>query len=182
MADLTTTGVTLFAGFVNDLLSLYEHQRQSTARELFAMADGVDLSQPTNPVPMHLYNEMCAWIERRLGPANLRRAGERIGARAYEQMTRDGALGENPSPRRILEELVRVAGLMIQDPKGRGWELLAAEEKRAVMRRTQSFNPVLQEGLLRSLVSKTGVIFPQVRYLQSVAKGDPYDDYEIVWT
>jgi hypothetical protein len=178
----STAGVTLFAGFISDLLAQYEAQRNSTARELFAMSSGVDLSDPTRPLPMELYNHMCAWIERKLGPANLRRSGERIGERAYEQMVAGGGLGSAPTPHDILEQLVLAAAFMIQDPEKRGWVLVESQEKRAVMRRTQTFHPVLQEGLLRSLVRKSGAIYPKVSYLRSVASGDPYDEYEITWT
>jgi hypothetical protein len=49
------------------------------------------------------------------------------------------------------------------------------------MRRTQTFNSSLQFGLLETLISKTGVLFPSVDLQKSVEKGDEYDEYLISW-
>jgi hypothetical protein len=49
------------------------------------------------------------------------------------------------------------------------------------MRRTQNFNSILQLGLLKGLVQKTGVRLVEVKYLRSVAEGADYDDYLITW-
>lgn len=175
----STDGVTLDAGFVTDLLALYEGN--TIARELVAMAAAVDRRDPSARVPMALYNDMCAWIERKLGPANLRRAGETMGARVYDKVLADGRLSADPTPVELLRELARTARLLIHDPLGRGWELLEEGPDRAVMRRTQTFHPVLQEGLLKALVARSGRTFPKVRYLRSVQTGAEYDDYEVTW-
>ena len=155
--DNSTQGVTLWAGFIFDILSIYEGSRETFAKALFEMAEDLDPSQPTALVPIDLYNDVCKWIEDNLGAANLRRAGVAIGERAYEQMTASGQLESEPAPAAILEQLKQVASFMIQDPRGRGWEILGVEEGSIRMRRTQTFNCTLQEGLLRSLVKRTGV-------------------------
>lgn len=175
----STDGVTLDAGFVLDLLGLYEGN--PVARELFAMADAVPRDNPTARVPMQLYNDMCAWIERKLGPANLRKAGETMGARVYDKVVADGRLSSAPTPIELLRELARTARVLIRDPLGRGWELLDEAPDRAVLRRTQTFHPVLQEGLLKALVARSGRPLPRVRYLRSVKDGAEYDEYEVTW-
>jgi hypothetical protein len=58
---------------------------------------------------------------------------------------------------------------------------LELEDERAVLRRTQTFHPVLQEGLLKSLVKRSRVTIVTVRYLKRVSDGDEFDDYEIRW-
>ncbi len=177
----STEGVNLYAGFISDLLLNYQSMETVTKR-LFTLVENTDLSNPTTPVPMKLYNDMCDWIERNLGPANLRAAGEAIGARAYNQMVQSKNINPKSRPQEILQALKEVADFMIQDPLGRGWTILEMGEERAVMRRTQTFHPVLQEGLLQSLVTQSsGVKFVKVEYLKSVSKGDEFDEYEITW-
>jgi hypothetical protein len=175
----STDGVTLDAGFVSDLISLYEGK--PLARELVAMASDLDLADGGARVPIQRYNDMCAWIEQKLGPANLRKAGETMGARVHDHVVASGRLSTDPTPIELLRELVRSTRKLILDPQGRGWELLEEGSGRAVMRRTQTFHPVLQEGLLRALVARSGRPMTRVRYLQSVAAGAEFDDYEVTW-
>lgn len=85
------------------------------------------------------------------------------------------------SPHEILKGLQKVASESIQDPLGRGWEIVALEDKRAVLRRTQTFHSVLQEGLLKELVKKGGQLTVTIRYLKSIAQGDEFDEYEVRW-
>ena len=180
--DHSTEGVTLYAGFVSDLLDIYRGKERTIASGLFALAEGVDLSAPTAQVPMELYNEMCAWIEKNLGPANLRKAGEVIGERIHEHLKAAGAVGADAGPVDLLEGLKRAADEMIRDPLGRGWTLLEVGGDVVILRRTQTFHRVMQEGLLRSLVGQgEGVHAVTVTYRASVAEGAPFDDYEVRW-
>lgn len=178
----STEGVTLYAGFIADLLLNYHGKEHTIARGLFELAKNTDVSNPTATVPMQLYNDMCDWIETNFGPANLRKAGEAIGKRAYNQMVQGKNIAPNSSPHEILHALKAVADLMIQDPLGRGWTIVEEGEKRIVMRRTQTFHPVLQEGLLKSLALQSSEVqYVKVAYLTSVRQGDEFDDYEITW-
>ena len=179
--DASTEGVTLYAGFLFSLLVPFEKNRETFAAPLFEMAKDLAPDQPTALLPIARYNQMCTWIEDTLGPASLRRAGVAIGDRAYDQMTADGSLGANPTPAEILGELKRVADLMIQDPKGRGWEILKSEPDSILMRRTQSFNCYLQDGLLLSLVKRTGVTVPIVDQTTCARLGDEFCEYRIRW-
>lgn len=177
----STEGVTLYAGFLSDLLANYQKERSAVFQPLFAMAKDFDLSNPTTLVPIGVYNEMCDWIERKLGPSNLRKAGEFIGARVYDLMIQAKYISSHATPQEILRGLQKVAGEAIQDPLGRGWEILELGDKRAVLRRTQTFHPILQEGLLKALVKRGGQQTVMVRYLKSVAQGDEFDEYEVLW-
>jgi hypothetical protein len=178
--DNSTEGVTLYTGFIAALLDQYKG-RERTCAQLFGMAKDLDLKNPTKPAPMALYNEMCDWIEKKLGSANIRRSGRAIGNEAYGQMVADRAVDDTVTPQQILEQLRRVAALMIQDPKGRGWEIVEMGDRRALMRRTQTFNCMLQEGLLFSLVERTGVLAPRVEHVKCTRSGDEYCDYEVTW-
>ena len=175
----STDGVTLDAGFVADLLELYEGK--PVARELVAMTAGAKLADPGARVPMKLYNDMCAWIEQKLGPANLRKAGETMGTRVYDHVVASGRLSAAPTPVELLRELARSTRALIRDPQGRGWEILEEGAGRMVMRRTQTFHPVLQEGLLKALVARSGRRMARVQYLQRVQDGAEFDDYEVTW-
>jgi len=176
-----TKNVTLYAVFLNDILNLYRDKKDQFAQPLFAMTRPYDLSDPFNKVPLDLYNQMCDWLEQELGPANLRKVGVQIGETVHEALTNSGSLPANPKPIDLLNGLVYAAANMIQDPEGRGWEVLDSKDKSIVMRRTQSFNSILQLGLLRGLVQKTGARVVEVKYLRSVAEGADYDDYLITW-
>lgn len=178
--DTSSDGVTLFAGFVSDLLSNYVGNPY--ARPLFQMADGLDLSDSSNLVPMATYNAMCDWIVRELGPSSLRKAGENIGRRAFDYMATKSELSVSSPPNEILDALKAAADTMIQDPKGRGWTILVSQPQRVVLRRTQSFHPILQEGLLKSIVERSNLtVYATVRYVRSIARGDDFDEYEVSW-
>lgn len=177
----STEGVRIHAGFISDLLRIYESTQNGISAPLFQMATDLDLSDPAGWIPMSRYNEMCDWIEQTLGPANIKIAGQRIGERVYDAVVQSGAVGTNPDPIQMLEALKYAADTMIDDPLKRGWEILEKDNERAVMRRTQTFNSVLQHGLLTSLISKTGVRMPAVQLRQSVAEGAEFDEYEIQW-
>jgi hypothetical protein len=178
--DESTEGVTLYAGFIFDLLSCYE-ETGSVARELYGMAEELDREQPTALVPIELYNKMCTWIENEFGPANLRRAGVAIGERAYSQMVEVQGLTGSVSPTQILQGLRQAADAMIQDAKGRGWAIRETSNGRVLIRRTQTFNCLMQEGLLQSLVKKTGVLLPRVDHVRCTRKGDEFCEYEVTW-
>ena len=65
--DESTKGVTLYAGFIFDLLANYTSSRETFSAPLFELAAGLDPENPTARVPISLYNEMCTWIESNLG-------------------------------------------------------------------------------------------------------------------
>ena len=101
---------------------------------------------------MQTYNDICNWIENRIGPQSVRDAGAAIGSRVYDHLIAQGVVGLKPNPQQIMEGLKYAADVMIRDPKKRGWELHSVGAERLIMRRTQSFNCLLQEGLLGSLL------------------------------
>ena len=59
--------------------------------------------------------------------------------------------------------------------------IAAWNEQRAVMRRTQTFNCILQEGLLLSFVERTGVLLPKVEHKRCTRKGAEFCEYEVTW-
>ncbi len=177
----STEDVTLHSGFITDLLRSYKNL--FAMRSLFEMCEHLDLSNPTTPVPMQLYNDMCDHIESKLGPVNIRRAGVEIGKRVYQQMVETKAISSRPTPQEILQGLKIAADTMVQDPDGRGFSIIEKESNRIVMRRTQTFNAFLQEGLIVSLVKQSPYVnSASITYLKNVKNGDEYDDYEITWS
>ena len=179
--NTSTEGVTLYYGFILDLLSCYESERETFAAALFDMASVLESDDPTEPVPMQLYDDMCQWIEDNLGHSSLRNAGIAIGSRAYDYMIQSGAIPPTPSPPDILKGLKHAASVMIQDPMGREWEILDSREERLIIRRTQTFNCVLQEGLLKSLVKRSGVMLADAKHIACVREGADFCDYEVTW-
>lgn len=178
--DTSTDGVTLHNGFVKDLLDAIGSGPYT--RAALQLVEHVDLETPNQFVPIAAYNDLCEWIVREIGPATLRDAGRFVGRRAFEAMESFGSVSRADGPIEVLRALKVAADTMISDPKGRGWTILEEEPRRAVLRRTQTFHPVLQEGLLPEIVNLSDqVTLAQVRYLRSVAEGAEYDDYEVWW-
>lgn len=178
--DPSTDGVTLNAAFVQDILNMFDGKPNDLAH-LKLMTAPCDLSQPDNKVPMHIYNQMCDYVLQEIGPANTRVLGHRIGETAFLGMMQAGLLPDKPTPLQVMEALVLVANVMIQDPKGRGWQILEQQPGRIVMRRTQTFNSVLQLGLLAGLLAKTGVGMARVNYLNQMEHGASFDEYVLTW-
>jgi len=177
----STKDVTLYSGFIFDLLVNYESSRTTFSAALFEMAEGLDPAHPTTKVPIALYNTMCSWIEENFGASNLRLAGSEIGRRVYDMIQSDPSMETEPDPLGMMNQLVSVASEVIQDPEKRGWEILESNAGQIVMRRTQTFNCVLQEGLLQSLVQHCRVKLVAVRHLRCRREGADFCDYAISW-
>ncbi|MEM1413511.1 MAG: hypothetical protein AAGH15_01355 [Myxococcota bacterium] len=177
--DDSTEGVTLLSGFVFDVLAEFEDMRRICA-PAFDMAAHLDRERPGDPCPMQLYNDVCAWIENEVGAASIRRAGAAIGARAFARMSDQGQIAER-TPLAIMRALQWAADTMIQDPKGRGWEILDHQPTSLRMRRTQTFNCVLQEGLLLSMLERAEVLMPSVEHVRCTRRGDEFCEYELRW-
>ena len=179
--NTSTEGVTLYYGFILDLLKCYEKNREGFAKGLFEMAPSLDSDDPTQPVPMQLYDDMCQWIEVNIGKASVSTAGRAIGSRAYDYMIQTKAISESPTPLEILKGLKKAASVMIQDPMGREWEIMEANEGSITIRRTQTFNCILQEGLLKSLIMRAEVMVPQAEHVACVREGAEFCDYKVTW-
>jgi hypothetical protein len=178
----STEGVTLYALFINDILNLYKDKKEEFA-PLFQMAEGYDLSDPFNKVPMQVYNDMCSWLERELGTFNLIRVGRQIGESVYNSLKANNITNEKSTLLDYMKALVYAASTMIQDPLKRGWEIVSYDENSIRMRRTQTFNSKLQLGLLSGLVYKCKNVFGvTVDYQEKEADGAEYDIYIIRWT
>jgi hypothetical protein len=179
--DNSTENVTLISAFVNDILNIYKGKRRFEEK-LQKMTEGYDLSDPMAPVPMKLYNDICNWIEDEIGVINTKKVGKQIGETAYANKVQMNLVKEGCSPAEMMEALKKVASIVIQDPKNRGWEIVENQDKKIVMRRTQTFNSTLQFGLLHGLMKKTNALGVNITYDKSVANGDSYDDYLITWS
>lgn len=177
--DESTEGVTLLSGFLFDVLEEF-HEMRGVCAPAFAMVKDLDPKATDTWVSMQLYNDLCAWLETNIGRATIRRAGEAIGRRAFSAIVEAGKL-ENPTPLAMMESLRWAASTMIRDPKERGWEIVASDDNKITMRRTQTFNCVLQEGLLLSLVEKCGVLMPSVAHRKCTRRGGDFCEYDLTW-
>jgi hypothetical protein len=176
--DHSTEGVTLLNAFVFDVLREYGHLKR-VAAPAFSMARGLS-EQPDTWCSIDIYNNVCQWIEVNIGAASIRKAGMAIGARAYDNIVTHRRLS-NPTPLAMMEALQWAASVMIRDPKGRGWEILGSDNFSIVMRRTQTFNCMMQDGLLQSMIERTGVEGVEVDHERCTRKGDAFCDYRITW-
>jgi len=178
--DTSTENVSICAVFVTDILSMYE-DKKAEYPDLFSFAQGHDLSDPFDHVPMVVYNNICNWVEKNLGRASTKRLGREIGKTVFTTLQQNKLISANLHPHEIMEALAEVTSQMINDPQNRGWQILEKTDKSILMRRTLTFNSILQFGLLESLVFKSKVFSPLVELVKSVEKGDNYDEYLITW-
>ncbi|MEO1050976.1 MAG: hypothetical protein AAFX87_10120 [Bacteroidota bacterium] len=178
--DNSTDNVTLIAAFIQDIIHQYDGKPEFQGR-LKKMAQGFDQAEPTQHVPIKVYNDMCDWIETQIGEINAKILGRKIGNTAYQSMLELNMVSPDSTPFEIMEALKNVAHSVINDPKQRGWEIIDKGNKHITMRRTQTFNSTLQFGLLDELIRKSKVIAPSVSYQSSVLAGDEFDEYKITW-
>jgi hypothetical protein len=178
--DNSTENVTLLAAFVSDVLKNYQ-DKKNEYMELFSYADGYDLSNPMNHVPIAVYNDMCYWLESKLGKFNLIKVGRTIGETVYITMLTNKMFADRPSPHEIIRALVVVASNAIHDPKKRGWVILEEADKSILMRKTQTFNTKLQLGLLDGLIRKSGAAGVNVDLVKDVENGAEFDEFLITW-
>lgn len=176
----STDGVTLYAAFIQDVLKNYQDAGDDY-QELVNFTKEYDISKPSNKIPIKVYNDMCSWVEEKLGKFNLIRVGRNIGETAYQGMFENKLFASDATPYEIMKGLVVVASQMIQDKSGRGWRIVDYSNNFVIMQRTQTFNSILQLGLLDGLIRKTGASGIKVEYVKEVANGDEYDEYKISW-
>lgn len=178
--DESTDGVTLHSAFILKVVEPFRDMERLCA-PLFEMVRPLDTALPRDPAPIALYNDVCSWIEKHLGAASVRAAGNAIGKNAFDRMLHEGTIDEHTIPSEALAALARAVLVTIQDPKKRGWEIRENVEGRVAIRRTQTFNCVMQEGVLLALVSSTRVTLPRVEHVHCTRRGDEYCDYEVRW-
>lgn len=177
--DNSTEGVTLLTGFVFDILSEYRSMKR-VCGPAFDMAKGLDPSKPGEWCSIELYNGVCRWIEENAGAMSIRQAGIAIGRRIYENITRNDKMA-GATPLAVMQALKWAASTMIRDPKGRGWEILAHDDHSVTMRRTQTFNCAMQDGLLVALVERTGVEGADVEHYKCTKRNDDFCEYRLTW-
>jgi hypothetical protein len=177
--DQSTNNVTVNSGFVFVILDQYRGMERVCA-PIFEMTRELDRNAPRKPIPIALYNEVCGWIEENLGAASVREVGRAVGGQIVAHMQKTKPI-PHPMPRDVLEELTRAAQVGVQDQRGRGWEMRDAIEGRIIMRRTQTFNCIMQEGLLLALVEHCGVLMPRVEHRACTRHGAEFCDYEVRW-
>jgi hypothetical protein len=97
------------------------------------------------------------------------------------RLRREGAIGADATPADALAALARTVGTTVQDPRKRGWDILESNEGCVVIRRTQTFNCVMQEGVLLSLVEGAGATRPRVEHVRCTRRGEEFCEYEVRW-
>lgn len=178
--DESTEGVTLWGGFVFTVVEQCRGMERVCA-PVFERVKHLDPEDPRAPVPIALYNEICDWIEQNLGAASVRGAGTAIGKGYVARLRRERELRIDSTPIDALHALARAVVVTITDPKRRGWEVLDAVDGSARVRRTQTFNCTMQEGVLLAVVESAGALMPRVEQVRCTRKGHEFCDYDVRW-
>jgi len=178
--DESTDGVTLHSGFVLKVVEPFRGMERLCG-PLFEMVAHIPPEDPEGPVPMALYNEVCAWVEQHLGAASVRAAGQGIGRSIFTRLRHEGSINFDAGPAEAIAALARALLVTIRDPRRRGFEVVEQTDSRVLVRRTQTFNCVMQEGVLLTLVEGTRVVMPRVEQLRCTRRGDAHCEYEVRW-
>ncbi len=177
--NTSTEGVTLVSAYIFEVLAEYQSVRKLCG-PAFELAAALDPSRGDEWCSIDVYNGICAWIEANVGASSVRRAGAAVGGRLYDRMVSRG-LCHTAEPLAVYKMLQMFASQVVRDPHGRGWEINQREPRLIEMRRTQTFNCIVQEGILLALVEKTGVLMPSVRQVRCTRQGDEFCDFEVRW-
>ena len=166
---------------VRKILDQYEKASPDITKGLFQIAAKMDISNPNTQVPLNHLNELIGWIEKNLGPANLKMIGNILGETAFENLMAKKALPVKVSPKEAIEKLILVLQAIIQDPFNRYLKVVEIQDKSARVRKTQTFNNTVEIAIIESFIRKAGVNFPRTRLIRDYQKGPEYDEYEITW-
>ena len=166
---------------VQKILDQYKNTCGEFTKELFKKAKRVDISNPLAQIPLSFLNELIEWIEQELGPANVKMIGTILGETAFEELKANKQLPEKSSPKEAIEKLILVLQSIVQDPFRRNLQVLEVQNNFARVRRTQTFNPTVQIGMIETFVRKAGIAFPRTRLVRDYKNGPEYDEYEITW-
>lgn len=178
--DDRTEGVTLFNGFISDVLDCFADEQAQHPQLAKLGAPYLGLP-PDHLSSMQAYNDICDWIEDHLGAAAIIQAGVVIGERVVNFSRAQNMLSDITTPIEMMRHLQMMATQMIQDPHGRGWEIFDVHDNNLFMRRTQTFNCMLQQGLLTGLLRHTTARFPLCRKTACTRLGHAFCEYEVRW-
>ncbi len=152
--DNSSDGVTLMTGFVFDVLREYQHMKR-VCGPAFEMARGLDPNRIDDWCEINC-TTTSARIEENVGASSIRQAGIAIGSRIYDNIMKSGKI-ENPNPLAIMRSLKWAASVMIRDPRAAAGRSPSTPTATSSCDAPQAFNCKMQEGLLLSLVERTGV-------------------------
>lgn len=179
--NTSTEGVTLMSAFVSGIIETLKHLGEDTT-ELEKIVTDINLENPFDFIPIEYYNDVCNWVEENLGKEKTIQAGVFVGKTAFDSLVENGVIEESSSPFEILRGIDVAAASMIDDPEGRGIEIIEEGDNYAIMKRTQTFNSTLQVGVLEGILSKSILNNVQVEYLEQVILGAEFDIYKITWS
>lgn len=181
MSDINPNTATCSAVILQKLFNQYKDQSEYIANELKKRINGYDISDPSNRIPLKAFNDIISWIEKELGPANLKIIGKMLGDIAYENLKRKNKLKENLSPEQIINQLLFVMEEIVDDPLKCNWRIVEVQNGFARVKKTQTLNSILQIGIIDAFIRRAGVALPSIRLIRDFEQGPLHDEYEIAW-
>lgn len=178
--DQSTDGVYMHAIFFEDFLHIYKHQ-EDVYRQLVQILATADIAKTEMMLPIVVYNQMCSYIEKQLGPDQTILLGWNLSQTVFTVINASNQLSANATPLQTMELMCTASRLLLDDPKHRGLDIVSHAPGRIVIRRTQTFHSLVQVGIISCFIEKTGVPLPRVSYLHRLADGAPFDEYLVTW-
>ena len=181
MDKILNDKATCSAFVIKKIIETYQNTCGEIAKELYNKVSKIDISNPFAQIPLSFLDELIEWVEKELGPANVKMIGHILGETAFETLKKEKQLPEKATPKEIIEKLMLVLQSIIQDPFRRNLKVVEVQNNFARVRRTQAFHPTVQIGIIESFIRKAGVSLPRTRLIRDYENGPEYDEYEITW-
>ncbi len=177
----TSLNATCSAGLLHKIVEQYKNTSDHITSELNKRVTKLNISNPLVQISLDLFNEIVEWIERELGPANLKMIGNIMGETAFNELKAKNKIQEKVTPKEAVEKLTLVSQTLIIDPLQRNWKIIEITGTSARVKKSQIFNTTVQIGIIESFIRKAGVVFPRTRLIRDYKRGPAFDEFEITW-
>jgi hypothetical protein len=181
METILTYSSTCPVTIINKILNIYKPTSNDISKGLFDLAGKIDLTNVTGRVPIFALYELAEWIEKHLGPANVKMIGNLLGEEAYQILKQSGKISEKIKPAEAIEKFVIVSQTIFQDPLRRYWEKIEIKNNIARVKKCVLLNVTMQIGIFEAFLRKCGVPSPRVRLIRDYKRGQEFDEFEITW-
>lgn len=177
----TSLNATFSAGLLNKIVDQYKNTSHHITEELKKRVNNVNITNPMVQISLDLFNDIVEWIDKELGPANLKMIGNIMGETAYNELKSRNKINEKMSAKETVEKLILVPQVLIIDPLQRNWKIIEISNSSARLKKSPIFHITVQIGIIESFVRKAGVVYPKTRLIRDYKRGPAFDELEITW-
>ncbi|MBN2347522.1 MAG: hypothetical protein JXJ22_01720 [Bacteroidales bacterium] len=179
--ETTIQHVTCNALLIQHILDQYKDNSETFVFELKQIASQYNVADPESEVPLEHFNILSDWIEKNLGPANLKKIGNVIGQAEFNKLNAENLLPGKIKIRDSISELIKVMNRVVHDPENGKYELDEPEMHCLILKTPGYINATIQQGIIEYFIRKADVVLPQVRQIKTREQQHGMCEYEITW-